>query len=208
VIRVMLADDHSVVRHGLEQLLGGFDDVEVVGTASNGEEAVQLAERELPDVALLDLQMPRLDGIGATKQIRERAPNVRVVVLTAFSDRDAIVDALKAGAAGYLLKDAEPDELRRALTAAARGDAPLAPRAARILLESKEQERPVEELTERERDVLRLVAAGKPNKLIARDLGISEKTVKAHLTSIFRSIGVDDRTQAALWAAKHGLTDS
>jgi DNA-binding NarL/FixJ family response regulator len=208
MIRVMLADDHSVVRHGLERLLGGFDGVEVVGTASNGEEAVALAERERPDVALLDLQMPLLDGIGATRQIRERAPSVRVVVLTAFSDREAIVDALDAGAAGYLLKDAEPDELRRAVTAAAQGDAPLAPRAARLLLEAKEETKPADELTERERDVLRLVAAGKPNKLIARDLGISEKTVKAHLTSIFRSIGVDDRTQAALWASKHGLTDS
>ena len=206
MIRVMLADDHSVVRHGLERLLDGFDDVEVVGTASNGEEAVALAERELPDVALLDLQMPMLDGIGATRQIRERAPNVRVVLLTAFSDREGIVDALNAGATGYLLKDAEPDELRRAVTAAARGDAPLAPKAARVLLEAKEEAKPVEELTERERDVLRLVARGKPNKLIARDLGISEKTVKAHLTSIFRSIGVDDRTQAALWASKHGLT--
>ena len=208
MIRVMLADDHSVVRHGLEQLLSGFDDVEVVGTASNGEEAVALAEREQPDVALLDLQMPLLDGIGATKQIRERAPNVRVVLLTAFSDREAIVNALDAGAAGYLLKDAEPDELRRAVTAAARGDSPLAPRAARMLLEAKEEAKPVADLTGREREVLRLVAVGKPNKLIARELGISEKTVKAHLTSIFRSIGVDDRTQAALWASKHGLADS
>jgi DNA-binding CsgD family transcriptional regulator len=119
-----------------------------------------------------------------------------------------IVDALNAGATGYLLKDAEPDELRRAVTAAARGDAPLAPKAARVLLEAKEEAKPVEELTERERDVLRLVARGKPNKLIARDLGISEKTVKAHLTSIFRSIGVDDRTQAAIWASRHGLIDS
>jgi DNA-binding NarL/FixJ family response regulator len=205
VIRVLLADDHAVVRHGLERLLSGFADVEVVATASDGEEAVQLAARERPDVALVDLQMPGVDGICATKRIREVSPETRVVVLTAFSDREAIVEVLDAGAAGYLLKDAEPDELRRAVEAAARGDSPLAPRAAKLLLESRASAEPEVSLTDREQDVLRLVASGLPNKVIALRLGISEKTVKAHLTSVFRAIGVDDRTQAALWASRHGL---
>jgi len=208
VIRVVLADDHAVVRQGLSRLLGGFDEVELVGTASDGEEAVELAEREQPDVVLLDLQMPKLDGIGATRRIREVAPEARVVVLTDFSDREGIIDAFDAGATGYLLKDAEPAELLRAVQAAAAGDSPLAPRAARLLLESRTERQPVDDLTEREREVLRLVAEGLPNKLIARRLEISEKTVKAHLTSVFRRIGVDDRTQAALWATRHGLTRS
>jgi DNA-binding NarL/FixJ family response regulator len=206
VIRVVLADDHAVVRQGLSRLIGGFDEVELVGTAADGEEAVELAEREQPDVVLLDLQMPKLDGIGATRRIREVAPEARVVVLTAFSDREGIIDAFDAGATGYLLKDAEPAELLRAVKAAAEGDSPLAPRAARLLLEARTERQPVEDLTEREREVLRLVAEGLPNKLIARRLEISEKTVKAHLTSVFRRIGVDDRTQAALWATRHGLT--
>jgi len=135
-----------------------------------------------------------------------RAPKARVVVLTAFSDREGIIDAFDAGATGYLLKDAEPAELLRAVKAAAEGDSPLAPRAARLLLEARTERQPVEDLTDREREVLRLVAEGLPNKLIARRLEISEKTVKAHLTSVFRRIGVDDRTQAALWATRHGLT--
>jgi DNA-binding NarL/FixJ family response regulator len=134
VIRVVLADDHAVVRQGLSRLIGGFDEVELVGTAADGEEAVELAEREQPDVVLLDLQMPKLDGIGATRRIREVAPEARVVVLTAFSDREGIIDAFDAGATGYLLKDAEPAELLRAVKAAAEGDSPLAPRAARLLL--------------------------------------------------------------------------
>ena len=205
MIRVLLADDHAVVRHGLSRLIGGFDGIEVVGTAADGEEAVALAEREQPDVVLLDLQMPRLDGIGAAKRIRAVAPGARVVVLTAFSDRDGIIDAVDAGAIGYVLKDAAPDELRRAIDAAAAGEAPLDPRAARFLLEARTERGPADELTERERDVLRLVAAGLANKVIAQRLGISEKTVKTHLTSVFRRIGVDDRTQAALWASRHGL---
>jgi DNA-binding NarL/FixJ family response regulator len=205
MIRVLIADDHAVVRHGLERLLNGFDEVDVVATASDGEEAVELAARERPDVALVDLQMPGVDGICATKRIAEVSPETRVVVLTAFSDREAIVEVLDAGAAGYLLKDAEPDELRRAVAAAARGDSPLAPRAAKLLLEARATAEPEISLTDREQDVLRLVASGLPNKVIALRLGISEKTVKAHLTSVFRTIGVDDRTQAALWASRHGL---
>ena len=202
MIRVLLADDHAVVRHGLERLLSGFADVEVVATASDGEEAVQLAARERPDVALIDLQMPGVDGICATKRIREVSPETRVVVLTAFSDREAIVEVLDAGAAGYLLKDVQPDELVRAIEAAAAGEAPLHPRAARELLRGWNAGEP--QLSVREEEVLGLLAQGLPNKLIARRLEISERTVKGHLTRIFERIGVTDRTQAALWAREHG----
>jgi DNA-binding NarL/FixJ family response regulator len=205
VIRVLLAEDHPVVRVGLERMLGNEEDIEVVGTAANGAEAVELAERVRPDVVLMDLSMPVLNGIEATRQIVEANDGqVSVVVLTSFSGRQEIIEALDAGASGYLLKDAEPQELLGGVRAAARGDAPLAPRAAREVLSARSEERPDAGLSPREQDVLRLVAEGLPNKLIARRLSISEKTVKAHLTSIFQQIGVTDRTQAALWAQRHG----
>jgi len=198
-----VAEDHTVVRTGLLQLLGGLDEFEVVGAAAGGNEAVALAERQRPDVVLMDLQMPDLDGIEATRRIRATDPRVNVVVLTAFSDRERILDAIDAGAVGYLLKDAEPDELIRGLEAAARGESPLAPKAAQALVAARTQEQSDPELTRREREVLALLADGLPNKLIARRLDISEKTVKAHLTNIFQRIGVSDRTQAALWAERH-----
>jgi DNA-binding NarL/FixJ family response regulator len=205
VIRVLLAEDHPVVRVGLERMLGNEEDIEVVGTAANGAEAVELAERVRPDVVLMDLSMPVLNGIEATRQIVEANDGqVSVVVLTSFSGRQEIIEALDAGASGYLLKDAEPQELLGGVRAAARGDAPLAPRAAREVLSARSEERPDAGLSPREQDVLRLVAEGLPNKLIAHRLSISEKTVKAHLTSIFQQIGVTDRTQAALWAQRHG----
>jgi DNA-binding NarL/FixJ family response regulator len=203
MIRVLVAEDHTVVRTGLLQLLGGLDEFEVVGAAAGGNEAVALAERQRPDVVLMDLQMPDLDGIEATRRIRATDPRVNVVVLTAFSDRERILDAIDAGAVGYLLKDAEPDELIRGLEAAARGESPLAPKAAQALVAARTQEQSDPELTPREREVLALLADGLPNKLIARRLDISEKTVKAHLTNIFQRIGVSDRTQAALWAERH-----
>jgi DNA-binding NarL/FixJ family response regulator len=206
VIRVVIADDHAVVRTGLAQLVATFDDVELVGAAANGEEAVALSGEREPDVVLMDLEMPVLDGIEATRRIREAHPDVAVVVLTSFSDRDRILAALDAGAAGYLLKDAEPAELAKAIEAAARGDAPLDPKAARALLSARRAPSEADALSEREREVLVMVAEGLPNKLIAARLAISEKTVKAHLTSVFRTIGVTDRTQAALWAERNGLT--
>jgi DNA-binding NarL/FixJ family response regulator len=206
VIRLVVADDHAVVRSGLAQLVGGFEDVELVGAAADGEEAVALCAERRPDVVLMDLEMPRLDGIEATRRIKAADPDVAVVVLTSFSDRERILRALDAGAAGYLLKDAEPEELARAVRAAARGDAPLDPRAARALLSARTDRSPADDLSAREREVLLMVAEGLPNKLIARRLEISEKTVKAHLTSVFRRIGVTDRTQAALWAERNGLT--
>jgi DNA-binding NarL/FixJ family response regulator len=206
MIRLLIADDHAVVRTGLEQLVATFDGVELVGAAGNGEEAVHLAGERKPDVVLMDIEMPGLDGIEATRRITEADPLIAIVVLTSFSDREQILRALDAGAVGYLLKDAEPDELERAVRAAARGEAPLDPRAGRALLQARAGASPLDALSEREREVLQLVARGLPNKLIARELSISEKTVKTHLTSVFRTIGVTDRTQAALWAERNGLT--
>jgi DNA-binding NarL/FixJ family response regulator len=208
VIRLLIADDHAVVRTGLMQLLSAVEDVELVGAATDGEQAVALSAALAPDVVLMDLEMPALDGIEATRRIKEAQPEVAVVILTSFSDRERILRALDAGAAGYLLKDAEPDELTRAVRAAAQGDAPLDPRAGRALLSARTATSPADTLSAREREVLAMVAEGLPNKLIARELGISEKTVKAHLTSVFRRIDVTDRTQAALWAERNGVTRS
>jgi DNA-binding NarL/FixJ family response regulator len=205
VIRVLVVDDHPVLRGGLAELLGQADGVELAGLAADGTAGVELALDERPDVVLMDLEMPGVDGIEATRRIRSSLPETQVVVLTSFSDRDRILAALDAGAAGYLLKDAEPEELLRGVHAAAAGDAPLAPRAASALLEERRETRPSAELTPREREVLLMVAEGLPNKLIARRLEISEGTVKAHHTRVFERIGVTDRTQAALWAERHGL---
>lgn len=205
MIRVVVADDHRVVRVGLEQLLATFDDVEAVGFAAGGEEAVALCRELEPDVLLLDLSMPDLDGIEVTDRLRESVPGTRVVVFTSFSDRERIVRALDAGAIGYLLKDAEPQEILAAIHAAARGESPLAPRAAAELLADRKTRPPTVELTARELEVLRLVVDGLANKQIARRLGISEKTVKGHLTNLFQRIGVSDRTQAALWAERAGV---
>src|SRR3954453_4190686 len=204
MIRVLIAEDHAMVRAGLTELLGNRDDVEVVGEAANGEEAVDRATQLQPDVVLMDLSMPEVDGIEATRRISEVVPGANVVVLTSFSDRERILDALDAGAVGYLLKDLEPEELHRGVLAAARGESPLAPKAAHAVISARADARPATvELTEREREVLELVAEGLPNKLIARRLEISEKTVKAHLTRVFQTIGVTDRTQAALWAKRN-----
>ena len=201
-IRVVVADDHSVVREGLAQLLSTAADVELVGAAANGSEAVEVVDRERPDVVLMDLSMPEVDGAEATRRILAADPGARVVVLTSFADDRHILEALQAGAIGYVLKHAEPDELLGAIRAAAAGDAPLDPKAARVLLESK-RVRSDQQLSTREVEVLRLVAAGLANKLIARRLGIAERTVKAHLTNIFTRIDVTDRTQAALWAERN-----
>lgn len=204
MIRVLLAEDHAVVRDGLERLLATAGDIEVVAGAVDGAEAIELAAEHRPDVVLMDLSMPNVNGIEATRRIVEANDAVQVVVLTSFADRAQIEAALDAGAIGYLLKDAEPEDVIRGVQAAARGESPLAPKAARALLQGR-AERPEVQLSERELDVLRCVAEGLPNKLIARRLGISEKTVKAHLTRVFQQLGVTDRTQAALWAREHGV---
>jgi DNA-binding NarL/FixJ family response regulator len=207
VIRVVIAEDHALVRSGLVDLLTAAGDIEVVGTASNGEEAIAAANQLAPDLVLMDLSMPVLDGIEATRRLADAA-GPSVVVLTSFSDRERILRALDAGAVGYLLKDAEPDELIRGVRAAARGESPLDPKAASAVLSARAERKNggAEDLSPREREVLVLVAEGLPNKLIARRLDISEKTVKAHLTRVFQQIGVTDRTQAALWAERQGLT--
>ncbi len=206
MIRVLLADDHQLVRSGLSALLAGSDDIEVVGTASNGAEAVEMALEFSPDVVLMDLVMPGMDGVEATRRLLADLPSVQVVVLTSFSDQERIIAALDAGAIGYLLKDVDPAELVRGVRAAARGESPLHPKAARSLLSSRTENRPAErtnvELTPREAEVLSLLRQGLANKQIARALGISQATVKAHLTSVFQRIGVTDRVQAAVWAER------
>lgn len=204
MIRVAIADDHRVVRVGLEQLLGTFDDIDLVGVAEGGEAAVAVCEEEHPDVLLLDLSMPDLDGVEVTKRLATTSPDTRIVVFTSFSDRERIVEALDAGAIGYLLKDADPAVIHEAVQAAARGESPLDPKAAAAVLATRASRPVTVELTAREREVLRLVVDGMANKQIARRLGISEKTVKGHLTNLFQRIGVSDRTQAALWAERTG----
>jgi DNA-binding NarL/FixJ family response regulator len=205
MIRVLLADDHGLVRDGLSRLLGTVPDIEVVAAAADGHEAVRLAGEHRPDVILMDLRMPGIDGSEATRRVLENDPTPQVVILTSFSEREEVLNALDAGAIGYLLKDAEPDELIRGIRAAAQGESPLAPRAARTLIGSRGAA-PGHQLSDREREVLGLVTRGLPNKLIARELGISEKTVKAHLTTIFQRIGVTDRVQAAMWARDHDIS--
>jgi DNA-binding NarL/FixJ family response regulator len=205
MIAVLVIDDHPVVRSGLAQLLDRAEGISLAGVAADGAGGVELAMAERPDVVLMDLEMPGMDGIEATARIRAARPETQVVVLTSFSDRERILDALDAGAAGYLLKDAEPEDLLRGIRAAAAGEAPLAPRAATELVAARRAARPAAELTPREREVLLMVGEGLPNKLIARRLEISEKTVKSHLTRIFERIGVSDRTQAALWVERHRL---
>jgi DNA-binding NarL/FixJ family response regulator len=209
VIRVLLADDHQLVRSGLAALLAGTEDIEVVGTAANGVEAVEMARATAPHVVLMDLVMPIMDGVEATRRLLAEVPSSQVVVLTSFSDQARILAALDAGAVGYLLKDVDPAELVRGVRAAARGESPLHPKAARSLLSSRQAggtevrpERPNVELTPREAEVLALLRQGLANKQIARSLGISQATVKAHLTSVFQRIGVTDRVQAAVWAER------
>jgi DNA-binding NarL/FixJ family response regulator len=205
VIRVLLADDHGVIRDGLGRLISALEDIELVGTAADGVEAVALAARLAPDVVLMDLDMPRLDGIEATRQVLADHPGTAVLVLTSFSDRPRILGAIEAGACGYLLKDVAADEVAEGIRAAARGESPIDPRAARTILTARSEPEPGAQLSAREREVLALLVEGLPNKLIARRLEISEKTVKTHLTSIFRALGVTDRTQAALWAQRSGF---
>jgi DNA-binding NarL/FixJ family response regulator len=205
MIRVLIADDHGIIREGLGRLIEALDDIELVGVAADGAEAVERAREHSPDVVLMDLDMPRMDGIEATRRILDDRPETSVLVLTSFSDRPRILGALDAGASGYLLKDAASDDVADGIRAAARGEAPLDPRAARTILAARAEPDPLAGLSAREREVLELLVEGLPNKLIARRLEISDKTVKSHLTRIFRELDVTDRTQAALWAERHGL---
>lgn len=207
MIRVLIVDDHAVVRRGLEQVLATADGIKVVGSASDGAEAVVLAGTLRPDIVLMDLSMPVLDGIDATRKVLAAAAaedrELRVVVLTSFTEQRRVLNALQAGASGYILKDSTPDEVIKAIHAAHGGGAPLDPSAARVLLDTQRAQQPAENLSPREAEVLALVATGLANKQVARRLGISERTVKAHLTAVFQQLGVTDRTQAALWAREH-----
>jgi DNA-binding NarL/FixJ family response regulator len=203
VTSVVVVDDHQMVRAGLATLLEASGDVTVVGQAADGAAAIRVVSELHPDVVLMDLSMPVLDGVEATRAVVSSVPGVRVVVLTSFSDRARVSDALAAGAVGYLLKDCEPQELLAAVRAAAAGHVPLDPRVAGVLLPRTEVGRPQDALSPREIEVLRLVAEGRANKQIGRELGISERTVKAHLGRVFRQLGVADRTSAALWARDH-----
>jgi NarL family two-component system response regulator LiaR len=204
----VIADDHPFVRHGLRTYLETLEDMDVAGEATNGVEAVELVERLLPDVVLMDLVMPELDGIGAIRRIREVAPSTRVIALTSFADDEKVFPAIKAGAAGYLLKDVRPADLADAVRKASRGEALLAPSVAARLMQEVSGERPAPAgLTERELEVLRLIARGMSNKQIARELVVSEKTVKTHVSNILAKLHLADRTQAALYAVREGLAE-
>jgi NarL family two-component system response regulator LiaR len=217
-IRVLIVDDHAVVREGLRTFLELQDGIDVVGEAGDGIEALERAARLEPDVILMDLVMPRLDGVAAMRKLRERSPDSRVIVLTSFLDDNRLMPALQAGAAGYLLKDVEPAELARAVRTAGSDRAMIDPTVAARLLQTLSEPGPsirrggaaadpVSSLTRREREVLELVAAGRSNKRIALELGIAEKTVKTHVGHLMAKLGVSDRTQAALLAVRRGLVD-
>jgi len=216
-IRVAIADDHAVVRQGLRTFLELQDGMDVVGEAADGEEAVALVERTAPDVVLLDLVMPRVDGLEAIRRIRECAPATRVLVLTSFADDRTVLPAVRAGAAGYLLKDVQPPELAEAIRTVHAGEALLAPTVATMLVEQLAAEdgaatgpggapsNAPSHLTPRELEVLAEIARGRANKAIAFDLGVSERTVKTHVSNILGKLGFSDRTQAAVYAVEHGL---
>lgn len=204
-IRVLIVDDHAVVRQGLNMFLSRDPELEIIGEANNGQEAVARVAELAPDVVLMDLVMPVMDGIAAIKIIRSQHPETEVVALTSVLEDAAVIGAVRAGAIGYLLKDAEADELRRVIKAAAAGQVQLSPQAAeRLMREIRAPDSP-EKLTEREAEVLRLLAMGKANKEIARALTISETTVKTHVSNILAKLGLSSRTQAALHAVRIGL---
>ncbi len=213
-VRVLLVDDQALFRAGLRAVLSTYKEIEVVGEACNGREAVQLAASARPDVVLMDLKMPQLDGVAATRQLRVQAPNCRVVVLATFEDDELVFEALRAGALGYLLKDVAPDRLAEAILAAARGESVLQPSvASKVIAELIRLPRPealepngTARLSEREREVLRLLARGASNKEIGAALFLAEGTVKNHVTSILTKLEVSDRTQAALRAREMGVT--
>lgn len=211
MIRVLIADDHHVVRRGLLFFLKTQKDMDVVGEATNGKEAVELTNKLKPDVVLMDLVMPIMDGIQATKKIKGQHPQTQVLMLTSFSDRDHVIPAIEAGAAGYQLKDIEPDDLVESIRKLMRGENTLHPQATSQLMKVREPhiEPPhkLYPLTPREQDVLSELTKGKSNKEIASSLFVTEKTVKTHISNIFSKLLVQDRTQAALYAVKHGLTE-
>lgn len=212
-IKILIADDHHVVRRGLVFFLKTQKDIEVIGEAKNGQEAVEMTKQLLPDLVLMDLDMPIMDGIEATKQIKAILPDMKVMILTSFSDQDHVIPAIEAGASGYQLKDIEPDELVRAIKRILTGEHQLHPKATTHLLshlsnKNREVKVPTEDLTKRELEVLLEIAKGKSNKEIASSLFITEKTVKTHVSNVLAKLDLQDRTQAALFAVKHGLIEN
>jgi len=210
-ISVLIVDDHAVVRQGLRTFLDLQDDVEVVGEAGDGAAALVEAERLEPDVVLMDLAMPGTDGVAAIRALRERVPDARAIALTSYSDDERVFGAVRAGAAGYLLKDTDPGELVAGIRTVAAGQGLLSPAVAARLLEEIADgggtRLETADLTPREREVLVLIAGGRSNKRIALELGVAEKTVKTHVGHVLAKLGVSDRTQAALWAVRHGLVE-
>jgi len=205
-IRVMLVDDHTMVRRGLATILKVFDDLELAGEAANGEDAIQLCTQVLPDVVLMDMVMPDMDGVTATRAIRQQFPALQVIALTSFKDRGLVQEALQAGAIGYLLKDVSADALAQAIRAAHAGRATLSPEAAQALVQAATQPpTPGHDLTERERDVLILMVEGLNNTQIADRLVVSPSTIKSHVSHILAKLGVASRTEAAALAVRHGL---
>ena len=213
-IKVLIVDDHQVVRQGLRTFLELHEDIEVVGEAEDGKRAVEQARQLKPDVVLMDLVMPNMDGIAATQQLHELGLTTKVIALTSFSEDDKVFPAIQAGAASYLLKDVSPDDLVEAIRAVHHGEARLHPDIARKLMQqvtqmrTAAQEKSVDELTERERDVIRLVAVGRNNREIAQELFISEKTVKSHISNILGKLNLEHRTQLAIYAIKHKLVEA
>jgi len=207
VIRVLIADDHPVVRQGLRTFLGVQDDIEVVGEAADGAEAVQLTESLEPDVVLLDLKMPGVDGQTALEELRAHGVTARVLVLTSMAERSHVLPAIRAGAVGYLYKDVDPQALVQAIRAVRDGNVLFAPEAAAAVMgaETSSKTPGLTDLTEREREVLVQIARGRSNREIARVLVVSEKTVKTHVSNVLMKLGVADRTQAALYAVRNGL---
>ncbi|MEH7067977.1 response regulator transcription factor [Priestia megaterium] len=210
-IKILIADDHHVVRKGLVFFLQTQPDLEIVGEASNGEEALKLATSLETHIVLMDLSMPVLDGIEATKELKKQAPYIQVMILTSFSDQDHVIPALEAGASGYQLKESDPDELVAAIRKLMNGENQLHPKVTTHLLTrlTKSSEKKVnfiDHLTKREKDVLKEIAKGKSNKEIGAALHITEKTVKTHVSNILSKLGVQDRTQAALYAVQHGIS--
>ncbi|MEA2605473.1 MAG: hypothetical protein QOI00_230 [Chloroflexota bacterium] len=207
-IRVLLVDDHGVVRRGLRGYLELLDDIEVVGEAENGLVGVELSAQLVPDVVLMDIVMPQLDGIGAIARIKAAQPGVQIVALTSFIEEDKVLAALESGASGFILKDADADDVAAAIRAAHNDEVHLDPAAARVLakgMRARNEQRPVESLTERELEVLSLVGHGRSNKEIATDLGITERTARTHVSNILGKLDLQSRTQAALYAVERKL---
>lgn len=211
-IKVLIADDHHVVRRGLMFFLKTQKDIEIIGEATNGQEAVELVSKLNPDVVLMDLSMPILDGVMATKAIRETNPKVKIIILTSYADQDHVIPAIRAGASGYQLKDIEPDELVRTIRDVLKGESKLHPKVTSHVMthlsgQSSLQQKKLDELTKREKDVLNELVKGKSNKEIASALFITEKTVKTHISNILSKLQLSDRTQAAIYAVKNGYLE-